>query len=36
MKRNKKRQIISVIVAVLLILGMVIPPVLMSLNGFFG
>jgi hypothetical protein len=33
--KSKKRQIISAIVAVVLILGMIVPPVIIALNGVF-
>ncbi len=35
MKRNRKRQIISSIIAIILVLGMIVPTVLASINGFF-
>jgi|GEM_PF-2004340 hypothetical protein len=33
MKKNRKRQIISGVIAILLILGMIVPTVLISLQG---
>lgn len=33
MKKNKRRQIVSALIAIILILGMIVPTVLVSLNG---